>query len=682
MSTSELVKPLHIERLAIIYIRQSSPHQVSSNRESLKLQYALKQRAVELGWDERNINIIDCDLGVTGSTTVGRQGFKDLVAKVTLGHVGIVLSYEVTRLSRNCSDWYQLLDVCGLRGCLIGDRDGIYDPSTPNGRLLLGLKGQISEMELHTLKGRLTAGLLAKAKRGELALQLPVGLVRDKHGIVQKHPNLEVQRRIELVFATFLRLRSASKALRYFSTNDLTIPRRDGFGDIAWKKPTVAALLSMLKNPAYAGMFVYGRSRAVPSKNDLRKNSQKRVSPKDWKFKFEDKYPAFVDKATFDQIQAMLEDNHAEYSRNKTRGIPRSGKALLHGVVYCGECGHKMVVQYKTGTRYLCNHLRQQHGVPVCQYIPADPIDDYVVAAFFEALSPIELNMYELAMATKHAEDDKILGAQRQQLERLRYQVRYTERQFNLVDPDNRLVAGELERRWESALVELRYAENKMEREKQPDAVPQLITQKLKRSFENIGKQLPKVWRQDVLSQQQRKALLRCLIEKVVIHRAARDTVRTRIVWKGGETSTADIPIKVGSLAELSYSEEFERAIVELAHAGKSDVDIAAALTERGFRSPLRSEVLPSTAQFIRLKHRIMAKRSQSYPRRVPGRLTIPQVAMTVGVSVHWIYDRIHNGMIAVAKDTRTHLYLFPECKTTLQQFRGLKAGKFKKLDF
>jgi len=312
MSTSELVKPLHIERLAIIYIRQSSPHQVSSNRESLKLQYALKQRAVELGWDERNINIIDCDLGVTGSTTVGRQGFKDLVAKVTLGHVGIVLSYEVTRLSRNCSDWYQLLDVCGLRGCLIGDRDGIYDPSTPNGRLLLGLKGQISEMELHTLKGRLTAGLLAKAKRGELALQLPVGLVRDKHGIVQKHPNLEVQRRIELVFATFLRLRSASKALRYFSTNDLTIPRRDGFGDIAWKKPTVAALLSMLKNPAYAGMFVYGRSRAVPSKNDLRKNSQKRVSPKDWKFKFEDKYPAFVDKATFDQIQAMLEDNHAE----------------------------------------------------------------------------------------------------------------------------------------------------------------------------------------------------------------------------------------------------------------------------------------------------------------------------------------------------------------------------------
>ena len=277
MSTSELVKQQHVERMAIIYIRQSSPNQVITNQESAKLQYGLKQKALEFGWHERNVEVIDCDLGVSGASVEGRRGFKDLVAKVTLGHVGLVLAYEVTRLSRNCSDWYQLLDVCGFRDCLIGDRDGVYDPATPNGRLLLGLKGQISELELHTLKGRLTAGLLNKAKRGELALKLPVGLVRDKHGIVQKHENLEVQRRIELVFDTFLRVRSASKVLRHFCTNALTLPRQDSFGDIVWKIPTIASLLSMLKNPAYAGLFVYGQSRAVPSRSDLRKKSQKKI---------------------------------------------------------------------------------------------------------------------------------------------------------------------------------------------------------------------------------------------------------------------------------------------------------------------------------------------------------------------------------------------------------------------
>ena len=210
MNTSELVKIQHLERKAIIYIRQSSHHQVLTNQESLKLQYALKQRALDLGWHEKNIEVIDSDLGITGSTTEGRLGFKDLIAQVTLGQAGIVLSYEVTRLSRNCSDWYPLLDVCGIRNCLIGDRDGIYDPGTPNGRLLLGLKGQISEMELHTLKGRLTAGLINKAKRGELIMKLPAGFVRDKQDCVVKDPNLEIQSRIQLIFDSFFKLKSAS----------------------------------------------------------------------------------------------------------------------------------------------------------------------------------------------------------------------------------------------------------------------------------------------------------------------------------------------------------------------------------------------------------------------------------------------------------------------------------------
>ena len=263
MITSDLIKAIHLSLLAIIYIRQSSPHQALTNQESLRLQYALKQLALELGWREDQILIIDADQGQTASTTGGRQGFKELVAMVSLGQVGIILSIEVTRLSRNCSDWYPLLDICGYRNCLIGDRDGIYDPSTINGRLLLGLKGQISELELHTIRGRLTAGILSKAQRGELALTLPVGLIRDPLKRVFKHPDIEVQGRISLIFETFLQVRSAAQVVRSFNDNNLLIPRKDDLGDVVWRRPTVPAICSTLKNPAYAGAFVYGRTRTM-----------------------------------------------------------------------------------------------------------------------------------------------------------------------------------------------------------------------------------------------------------------------------------------------------------------------------------------------------------------------------------------------------------------------------------
>src|SRR6266700_325506 len=263
MNTSELVTPQHLQHKAIIYIRQSTPHQQISNQESLRLQYALHQRAQMLGWHPDDIEIIDADLGLTGASAQHRTGFQELVTKVSLGQVGIILSCEVTRLSRNCSDWYPLLDVCGYRGCLIAVNDGIYDAGSANGRLLLGLKGQLSELELHTIRARMTAGLLNKAERGALALQLPVGLVRDVTGTVRKDPHREVQDRLDLVFTTFLRVKSASKVLQFFNAHDLHLPRRDRFGDIIWKKPTVAAILQILKNPAYAGAFVYGKTRGV-----------------------------------------------------------------------------------------------------------------------------------------------------------------------------------------------------------------------------------------------------------------------------------------------------------------------------------------------------------------------------------------------------------------------------------
>ena len=343
---SEHVSAHHLNRKAVIYVRQSTPNQVLTNQESTRLQYALRQRAVELGWNERDIEVIDTDL--TARSAANRQGFTDLIGRVTLGEIGLILSWEVTRLSRNCTDWYPLLDLCGYYDCLIADRDGVYNAGTANGRLLLGLKGTISEIEMHTLRGRLTAGLLNKAERGDLALTLPAGLERDPTGVVTKDPNQEVQNAIALVFSTFLDKRSAGQTLRALLDHALMLPRRDRYGTIRWRPPTVSAIIAILKNPAYAGTFVYGRRFTTRAPLPGARPVQKPRPRPQWRVVVHDRYPAYITWETFEKIQDMLRDNHAEYDRNKTRGVPRPGAALLHGLVYCGECGHKMVVQGAT----------------------------------------------------------------------------------------------------------------------------------------------------------------------------------------------------------------------------------------------------------------------------------------------------------------------------------------------
>jgi DNA invertase Pin-like site-specific DNA recombinase len=676
MSTSDLIKPFHLGRLAIIYVRQSSPHQALTNQESTKLQYALKQRALDLGWHDDQIRIIDADQGRTASTAEGRQGLKELVTLVTLEHVGIIFSTEVTRLSRNCSDWYPLLDICGYRNCLIADRDGIHDPSTIDGRLLLGLKGQISELELHTIRGRLTSGLLNKARRGELALALPVGLIRDPLERVVKHPDIEVQGRIALIFETFLRVRSATQVVRSFNDNSLLIPRKDDLGDIAWRRPTVPAICSALENPAYAGAFVYGRTRTVLKPGSTCERTQKRLPMGEWKIRINDKYPAYIDWATFETIQAMLRDNSNEYDRNKTRGVPRPGKALLHGIVHCGECGHQMVVQYKPKTHYICNFLRQQHQVPVCQYLPADPIDDFAVRSFFEALSPAEMDIHDAAAAGIQREAKAVDRARREQIDRLRYQARLAERQFTRADPENRLVASELERRWEVALRELRQAEDSYQRALETQGSSPTIPPELRRCLEQVGRELPGLWEQDRLTRPQKKSLLRCLIDKVVIRRTASDSVEARIVWRGGDTTTAAIPVTVNSLARLSSSREMEETIVSLARQGTTDREIAEHLTRQGHRSPKGPIVLASTVRSIRLRHRLLVKQSQSHPRRVSGHLTVSQVAERLQVSKHWIYDRIHNGTIQIERAADSRLFLFPDNPMIIELLEQLKTGE------
>jgi DNA invertase Pin-like site-specific DNA recombinase len=677
MSTTPVAQPHHLSRKAVIYIRQSTGHQVLTNTESQQLQHAMREHARHLGWPDERIEVVETDLGRSAQSTAGRDGYKALLAEVALGQVGIVLSYESTRLSRNCTDWYPLLDLCAYNQCLIADRDGVYDAATPNGRLLLGMKGIVSEVELHTLRGRLIAGVQQKAQRGDLALALPAGLLRQDDGVVVKDPDRAVQHAITLVFQTFLERRSASQVVRLLRDQGLRLPRRHRNRETVWRSPTVAAVIAILRNPAYAGTFAYGKTQTqVPPGGG--RPQQRRRPLAEWKVIVHDRYPAYVTWETFARIAALLDDNYAAYEHNRRRGVPRHGAALLQGIVYCGRCGHKMMVQYKGGNEYLCNYLRGQTQAPVCQRVPADPIDQQVVAAFFEALAPAELDLYDHALAQRRQQQQEVDRAQQYALQRLEYEADRARHRYEQVDPAYRLVAAELERRWEAALQALQEAQAQYTRARQApeDALRRTLSPALRETFSTVGQALPTLWHQDTLSRAQRKALLRCLIEKVVVDRQVPDTIATRIVWRGGAVSELAVPCTVGTLRDVTGFAQMEAQILRLEAQGHSDEAIAERLTAQGFRSPQRPRVLASTVQTIRLRHGRLHRYRGPRPRRVPGFLTVSQLATALGVKAHWLYHLISRGRISVGRDEASGLYLFPDRPETLEALRQLRDGQ------
>ncbi len=678
---SELVTQDHLKRRAVVYVRQSTTHQVVNNQESLRLQYALRQRACDLGWRETDVDVIDADLGFSGASAARREGFKELVGRVAVGEIGLVLSIDVTRLARNCSDWYPLLDVCGHRSCLIADRDGVYDPGTPNGRLLLGLKGTISELELHTIRGRLTSGLLAKAARGELALMLPAGFVRDPGGRVTKDPNREVQERVELVFSSFLRLRSGAAVMRLMVDRQLAIPRHDRFHEVCWRRPTVASVTTILKNPAYAGAFVYGRKRMkCPTETTARPQKAPRSIP-DWRIVVKDKYPGYISWEVYLKIRAMLDDNRTNYLKTRGRGIPRDGAALLHGITWCGECGRKMVVRYKRGSEYVCNQRKRQEHVPACQRTYAAAIDAAVAKAFLAAVAPAEIHAWTQARKAQKQADATLRRAGEQQIERLRFEARLAERQFNRVDPDNRLVADELERRWEARLVELRRAEEALAKGAAgEDTVA--IAPRLHSKIVALGQTLPQIWADPQTSRERRKALLRCLIDKVILRRTARDQVFVRIVWRGGATSELSVAVSVNDLRALSHFKEMEARLIQLAQAGKHDEAIAQILTAEGHRSPkCADKVLPSTVGGIRRRLRVKAAGHRIRWAKVEGYLTVTNVAERLNVSTNWIRGKIRRGAV-IAMRQASGRYLFPDTERAIEALRKLRTREIRRVDF
>lgn len=680
---SELVRPTHLARKAVVYVRQSTPHQVVSNQESLRLQYALRERARELGWHEADIDVIDADLGLSGASASARGGFKELVGRVGLSEVGLILSIDVTRLARNCSDWYPLLDICGLRGCLIADREGVYDPGSANGRLLLGLKGTISELELHTIRSRLTAGLLAKAERGELEVSLPIGLVRDPSGVVVKDPDMAVQDRLMLVFDMFMQFRTAAKVMRVLNERSLDLPRRDRHGDLRWTGATVSSVLSVLKNPAYAGAFVYGRTRI---REAAREGAQKLKAPRpmgEWRIVVKDRYPAYIDWPTYEKIRAVIRDNRAEYMRIKTRGAPRDGDLLLHGIVWCGRCGHKMFVRYKGGGEYVCNHLHTNEGLPTCQHVRATCVDEAVAAAFLTALAPAELDALSKARRAQVQVDTALRTSAEREVERKRYAAALAERQFNRVDPDNRLVAAELERRWEAALIELRDAEEAVSRQASPGpVVAQLgIGKALYGKVVSLAGRLPQIWIDPATSDVHRKALLRCLIDKVVLDRGDHDITVVRIVWRGGAVTSLDVKMRVNSVAKLTRGAEMRDRAIALARDGMYDDEIAAVLTREGHRSPTcRDKVLPITVQRIRRAAEIeVGQRDVRWHHEV-GSLSAPELAAKLRIPVNWLYVQIRKKRLLVDRQSNG-AYLFNDSADVLESVKNLRNHTLSSID-
>jgi DNA invertase Pin-like site-specific DNA recombinase len=429
------IRARHCERQAVVYVRQSTVRQVEQNRESTRLQYGLADRACRLGWRREQILVIDDDLGRSAASALNRPGFQRLVAEVGLGHVGLVLGIEVSRLARSCRDWHQLLEMCALFDTLIGDADGIYDPSTYNDRLLLGLKGTMSEAELHILKARMHEGRRAKAARGELVLGLPRGYVLKPSGEVALDPDEGVQQVIRLVFAVFERRRSVSGVLRYLVDHDIQLPDRirtgPNKGDIRWNRPSRATLSDMLRHPAYAGAYVYGRRHhdgrlRVPGQPHSGRRFRR--DPQTWTVLQQGAHPAYIDWGTFERNQEQMAAN-----RNRYPGIPRGGGALLGGLVACGVCGRRMFTGYNDDgheARYVCNQMAATFGAPRCQSISARPVDEHVSALMLSALAPSAIEVSLQVAEDLELERQQLHEQWKQRLERAGYETALARRRY------------------------------------------------------------------------------------------------------------------------------------------------------------------------------------------------------------------------------------------------------------
>ncbi len=669
---ADRITPRHRERRAYVYVRQSSPKQVHQNRESQRNQYALVERATRLGWPPERVHVIDADLGQSGQDG-RRAGFQELVAEVSLGRVGIVLAYEASRLARSNADWYTLLDLAAVVGTLIADADGIYDPRGYNDRLLLGLRGMLSEAELHLLRLRLDAGRMRQVERGTYRQRLPTGLVRLPDGPVVKDPDLQVQRTIALVFARFAALGTCQKVLRSFRDESLLLPRiqttAEELGRVRWQRASEAALYDMLRNPAYAGAFVYGRHGPHPDRRPGQRTRVQRRPMDEWVV-HPGVYPAYISWETFVANQDRLADNAARFAL-RTRGAPRQGAALLAGLVVCGRCGRQMRITYKPQPRYFCNAVSKAYGEPMCLHLDGTGIDAVVVEAFFAALAPAELALLEEVLAAQQAEQTRRAQQYADQVARAEYDARLAQRQYDAIDPDNRLVAAELERRWELALravVEAREAAARFAQE--PSVLS--LDPTLRAQLQDLSRRLPELWQSGRLTAAQKKTLLRGLIRRVILSRPVPDTVAVKVVWVSGAISLLTVSPPIHRAVDVSRYAELVERIRVLSGDGYQDGAIARRLTAEGFRSARSPSIPPVLVGKLRRAYGL-ASLTEHFRRQptIDGHWTVWGLSRELGIDRNWLYKRIGWGTLPATRHPLTGHYLITDDSALLTALRA-----------
>ena len=603
----EKIAARHLERLAVVYVRQSTMQQVLDPQASTQRQYGLVHRAVALGWSEKRVLVIDDDLGQSGTSVEGRQGFQRLVAEVGLDHVGLVLGVDMSRLARSSKDWHQLLEICALFGTLIADLDGIYDPSHYNDRLLLGLKGTMSEAEVHMLKQRMYQGKLYKARQGSLRFPVPIGYVRTPEGDVALDPDAQVQEVVRLIFRKFEDIGTLHGVLRYLVTHDITIGvrERDGAakGTLVWRRPNRMPLQNVLKNPIYAGAYAYGRRQVAARHTHPGRPSTGRVvqTPQNYHVLLHDQLPAYITWEHYERNLARLAANRAHAD---APGAARQGTSLFAGLMRCGRCGHRMQVRYggtKNVPSYLCPRGAVDYGEALCQYVPSAPVDAFVSPWVRNALEPAALTLSLEATTRVEQERQALDQLWQQRLERAAYEAERAARHYRFVEPENRLVARQLAQDWEDALTAQRHLQEEHQRFGQTQ--PQGLSQAERDALTQLAQNIPALWHAPTTTMRARKESVRQIIQCVRVaadHQS--DHLTLTIEWIGGGTTTGVTTRPISRLEHLrEYSKLCER-LRTLVAEGYRTTQIPTVLAHAGFRSPRHGE--PFTPEAIRTLRR------------------------------------------------------------------------------
>jgi DNA invertase Pin-like site-specific DNA recombinase len=666
----------HLRRDAFLYVRQSSLRQVFENTESTKRQYALRDRAVALGWPIERVRVIDSDLGLSGAQAAGRDGFQHLVTEVAMGHAGIVLGLEVSRLARNNADWHRLLELAALSHTLICDEDGVYDPAHFNDRLLLGLKGTMSEAELHVLKSRLQGGILNKARRGELEIALPVGLVYGPDGRVCLDPDRQIQDTVRLLFDTFRETGSACAVLRRTRAQHILFPRRiargTGKGEVVWGQLDHSRVLEVIHNPRYAGAFVYGRRRTAYNA-DL-KQVQLMLKRENWQVLIRDAHPGYISWEEFERNELTLQRNAVGFSTNLRGAAPREGIALLQGHVLCGRCGSRMRVRYdsRRGQQqpyYCCNEgtVRRAESRN-CQWVQGVQIDAAISALLLQTVAPAAIEV-ALAVQDEIAQRVEQAAAMRAaQLQRCRYEAELARRRYVKVDPDNRLVADALEAEWNERLRNLDALQREHERQQQADQT--LMDEAARQRVVDLAQDFPRVWNDRKTSSVQRKKMLALMIEDVTLLSGAKIGVHIR--WRGGKTQsiTVDKPRPIALVRKtLPQVVQLVDELLETC----TDGEVAKRLNKLGHHNWRGNSFTTKKVRLVRLTYGL---KSRFQRLRERGMFTSGELARRFGVCPTTVNHLGRQGVLKRHTYDSNHRYLYePPGDVTLVKGAGSRYG-------